>query len=167
MFHFKICLIAIIAFLRWEPFAWSQEHASRNLKGLSLKKETLVRQRQDHSLGELSEAASRPEFKPAPHLANEATPTPVIRAIPRRLPKKRGPASINAGSRTLKNPCPFYFYPNPLDSEAGKLKAGTKIWLEGIDSEWMRGFIKRKSIYVPAKCIEQESETTTAEQEGQ
>jgi hypothetical protein len=141
VFHSKICLIAIITFLKWEPFAWSQEHASRNLKGLSLKKETL---------------------------GNESTPIPVVvQAIPRRLPKKRGPASLNAGSRTLKNPCPFYFYPNPLDSAAGNLKAGTKIWLEGIDSQWMRGFIKRKSIYILAKCLEQESETTTADEEGQ
>lgn len=124
----KICLIAIITLLRWEPFAWSQEPASPHLKGLSLKKEALVRQKQDY----------------------------LIQEIPRRLPKKRGPASINAGNRTLKKPCPYYFYPNPLDSEAGKLKAGTQIWLEGIDSEWMRGFIKRKSIYVLAKCIEQD-----------
>jgi hypothetical protein len=43
VFHSKICLIAVIIFLRWEPFAWSQEQASRNLKGLSLKKETLLR----------------------------------------------------------------------------------------------------------------------------
>ncbi|MBK7844840.1 MAG: hypothetical protein IPJ71_14335 [Bdellovibrionales bacterium] len=127
--------------MKCEPSAWSQEHSSRKLKGLSLKKETI---------------------------GNESTPRPVVvQAIPRRLPKKRGPASLNAGSRTLKNPCPYYFYPNPLEPAAGNLKAGTKIWLEGLDSQWMRGFIRRKSIYIPVKCLEQESETTTADEEGQ
>ncbi|MCB0386503.1 MAG: hypothetical protein KDD43_14010, partial [Bdellovibrionales bacterium] len=84
-------------------------------------------------------------------LPDELQPKP--KAIPKKLPTKRGPAAFSAGYRVIRNKCPVYRHPNPMSSRIGTLAKGTRIWLEGVDTEWTRGFRRRKSIYVPSECL--------------
>lgn len=73
--------------------------------------------------------------------------------MPKKLPTKRGPAAFSAGYRRIKAKCPVYRHPNPMSPRIGSLKKGTRIWLEGVDTEWTRGFRRQKSIFVPADCL--------------
>ncbi len=89
-----------------------------------------------------------PSTNISPHLKRKKYRLPV------RLPQKRGPASFAAGFRKIKtNKCPIYRHPTPISSRIGSLKKGTRIWLEGVNSEWTRGFRRRQSIFVPTGCL--------------
>lgn len=72
---------------------------------------------------------------------------------PTKLPQKRGPSSFVTGQKDLKENCPIFPFPNPLAQPTALLKKGTQIWLEGVDSKWARGKIKKKVFFIPLRCL--------------
>ena len=62
--------------------------------------------------------------------------------------------AFKAGMYKFKEDCTMYKEPATLSGEAGKIRAGKKLWIDGHDDNWRKAYKKAGAVYIPANCLE-------------
>lgn len=72
------------------------------------------------------------------------------------LAGQRQPASnqpFKPGMYKFKSDCKMYAEPSSMSASAGSVSMGSKLWVDGHDSKWMKVYKKAGPAYIPATCF--------------
>jgi hypothetical protein len=89
--------------------------------------------------------------KKAP-IAKVKKETPAHKQVSKKS-KARVPASFKQGFKTPSSDCSLYSEPNTNSKVILSTKGGKKIWLEGVNETWYKGFHKGGHGYFPSSCF--------------
>lgn len=108
-------------------------------------------------------AAKLPERKNLAKPTAKAKPAPTKKASPPKAsPKKaqkmataknRVPASFKQGFKTTSKTCSLHSKPSAGSQVLLNSKSGKKVWLEGHNESWYKGYHKGGHGYFPASCF--------------
>ena len=82
--------------------------------------------------------------------------TAIAGALPQKLPVKRGPASFTQGFKVTSKSCAFRNSPAVQAPKAFTVKAGRKIWMTAMDSQWLIAKTKApstKEVFIHKSCV--------------
>lgn len=107
----------------------------------------------------LEEPEKKPEMKPAQKSAPASVKKAVVKAeMPKVKQKKQASKPVNGGKgrfMTTKSPCPLLRQPASESEPLVGIKAPRKIWIEEVDSDWVRAFNSAgEPGYVSRECFE-------------
>ena len=84
----------------------------------------------------------------------EPEPKPMTQPKSSPPPTKRNPASFKQGFKTTAKNCTLHAEPNLGSKALLTSSGGKKLWLEGHNESWYKGFYSNGSGYFPAECCE-------------
>lgn len=68
--------------------------------------------------------------------------------------KQRKTASVfKNGFYVFSKNCSMKSQPNDDSQDVGNVSAGKKLWLDGVNGEWLKAYKKAGTVYIPSDCI--------------